>query len=155
MRYPIVDDGKVILPHEDIKRAQKRIAVYATIDIYGLLIRVYSVHTENLWLGPNKRFQQADSVLKSIPSSIERVIVGGDFNTADPLTLAATPKLFTDNGYEWTTRDVGSTVKIGPVGVISDFIFTKGFRVVDAGKVAEAKASDHLPVWADLVILPE
>lgn len=153
--YPVVDDGKVILPHEEIKRAQKRITVYATIDIEGLLIRVYSVHTENLWLSPNKRFQQADSVLKSIPASIEHVIVGGDLNTADPLALAATSKLFSDNGYIWTTREVGSTVKIGPVGVISDFIFTKGFEVVDAGRIKEATASDHLPVWVDLVILAE
>jgi len=152
-RYPIVDDGKVILPYEDIKREQKRIAVFATIDIEGLLIRVYSVHTENLWLSPNKRFLQADSVLKSIPISIDHVIVGGDFNTADPITLAATPKLFIDNDYEWATREVGSTVKIGPVGVISDFIFTKGFRVVNAGRVEDATASDHLPVWANLVIL--
>ena len=149
-RYEIVDDGKVLLPHEDIKREQRRIAVYATIDVDGTFIRAYSVHTENLWMSPNHRFQQADSLVKSIPKGLTHVIVGGDFNTADPLTLAATGKLFSDNGFVWNTREVGSTVTIGPVGVISDFIFSRGFRQLGAGRVEEATASDHLPVWTDL-----
>lgn len=152
-RYTIVEDGKVILPHEDIKREQRRIAVYATLDVSGIEVRAYSVHTENLWMSPNRRFQQADSVVNSIPSNINHVIVGGDFNTADPLTLAATGKLFADNDFEWNTRDVGSTVKMGPLGVISDFIFSRGFRQLDAGRIDGATASDHLPVWADLEIL--
>lgn len=151
-RYSILDDGKILLPHEDIKRRQRRIAVFATIDVDGTEVRAYSVHTENLWMNPDHRFQQADSVVKSIPVTIDHVIVGGDFNTADVLTLAATGKLFEDNGFIWNTREVGSTVTIGPLGVISDFIFSRGFRQKAAGRVKEATASDHLPVWTDLII---
>ena len=31
-----------------------------------------------------------------------------------------------------------------------DHIYTKGFEIVDSGKVKDFSASDHLPVWVEL-----
>jgi endonuclease/exonuclease/phosphatase (EEP) superfamily protein YafD len=44
-------------------------------------------------------------------------------------------------------------VEVDPLGIFRlemDHIFSRGFEVLETGKVDEAGASDHKPVWAVL-----
>jgi endonuclease/exonuclease/phosphatase (EEP) superfamily protein YafD len=50
---------------------------------------------------------------------------------------------------------MGATQQLDPLGLLKfelDHIFSRGFEVMSAGKVKEAKASDHIPVWTVLKI---
>jgi endonuclease/exonuclease/phosphatase family metal-dependent hydrolase len=146
-RWPLRAPEKIILPHADIKRSQKRIAVGATVLVDTLEVRAYSVHTENLWLEPEKRIEQSDSLGRNVSERYSRLIVGGDFNTVTKPTLEATEAVFSGRGLKRVSREAGATVKFGPLSVASDHIFAKGLDAVGAGVAADAKASDHTPVW--------
>ena len=113
-------------------------------------IPTYSVHTETFWLGRQKRDAQVDALIKSIDTSFQHIIVGGDFNT---LTSRSTKELehsFAEIGMDRATRDVEYTALYAPFEFTLDHIFTKGMAVIEAGTLETAKASDHLPIWTKL-----
>lgn len=151
-KWPMKDEMKVILPHEDVKKRQKRIAVAATIVVDTFEVRAYSVHTETIWLSQEKRLAQADSLIRSIAAGFEYVIVGGDFNTYNASSLEATESLFNDNGFTRASKGSGATERIGPFGMTLDHIFTKGMRILSVSKPQETRASDHLPISLELKI---
>jgi endonuclease/exonuclease/phosphatase (EEP) superfamily protein YafD len=78
------------------------------------------------------------------------VIVGGDFNTVSSRSIADLDDRFGGIGLERATRHVGVTTTRLPISFAMDHIYTRGMSVLDAGKHSQAKASDHLPVWAHL-----
>jgi len=118
-RWPLENPEKVILPHADIKRSQKRIAVGATVVIDTLKVRAYSVHTENLWLEPQKRIEQSDSLGERIAEQYSHLIVGGDFNTVTKPTLEATEEVCPARDGPAVRQGVeelqGATEGLGPV----------------------------------------
>ncbi len=59
-KMQISDSQKIILPYQNPKNGQKRIAVSATILINDYKVLVYSVHTETFWLSSRQRGSQLD-----------------------------------------------------------------------------------------------
>ena len=154
-RWPIHDEQKIILPHEQPISKQLRIATAATVVIDTTRIRVYSVHTETSWLGIDERIEQMDSILASVPAEFEHVVIGGDFNTVSAGTIRRVEQRFTDAGFTRASRDVDFTAMEGPFGLLEldlDHIFVKGFRVLSAGAGEKTEVSDHLPLWLLLSI---
>jgi endonuclease/exonuclease/phosphatase family metal-dependent hydrolase len=146
--WPIEDDLKIVLPHHGRFRRQQRIAVAATVRVRGQTpVRVFSVHFETPFsLGDGGKRDQARAVLESAKGHA-RVVVAGDFNSRG---LAA--DVFVPGGLTWLTRDVGHTIS----HFSWDHILVRGLRLRDCASVGRApnawKVSDHLPVWADLVL---
>ncbi|MEJ2052278.1 MAG: endonuclease/exonuclease/phosphatase family protein [Calditrichaceae bacterium] len=152
-KWPIEHYKKIILPYESPLNKRRRIAVTGVIDMGNTQIFTCSVHIETPWLETEYRVSQADSLIRSIPGDYNYVIVGGDFNTASDESVELTDKLFKSANFTWITDNIGWTQDFMGIKKFSlDHIFTKGMRLVDAGKFKETKASDHLPVWATLVI---
>jgi endonuclease/exonuclease/phosphatase family metal-dependent hydrolase len=154
-RWPIRDEQKIILPHEQPISKQLRIATAATVTIDTTSIRVYSVHTETSWLGIDERIEQVDSILASVPAEFKHVVIGGDFNTVSAGTIRRVERRFTDAGFTHASRSVDFTAMEGPFGLLEldlDHIFVKGFRVLSAGAGEKTEVSDHLPIWLNLSI---
>jgi endonuclease/exonuclease/phosphatase family metal-dependent hydrolase len=148
--WTIKESVKLILPHKNPKNGQIRIAVCAIVLVDKVEILTCTVHTETPWLGYKKRLEQVDFLIKYIDEDAEYVIVGGDFNTVSSRSINALDDRFGGIGLERATHRVGVTTTRLPVGFAMDHIYTRGMSVLDAGKHSQAKASDHLPVWAQL-----
>jgi endonuclease/exonuclease/phosphatase (EEP) superfamily protein YafD len=151
-KWPILRDKKIILPYENPKNKQRRIAVVASILINETEVLVYSVHTEVYWLNnEDERIEQADSIGRSIPDSAKFVLIGGDFNTLFPRVIETLDEKFLKYNLVRSTKGIGSTQKIGPIGFTFDHIYSRGFRMVNGGKFTHTRASDHYPIWIELV----
>jgi len=148
--WTIKEVEKLILPHENPKNGQIRIAVCAIVVVDKVEILTCTVHTETPWLGYKKRLEQVDFLINNIDENAEYVIVGGDFNTVSSRSIADLDDRFGDLRLERATHRVGVTTTRLPVRFAMDHIYTRGMSVLDAGKHSQAKASDHLPVWAQL-----
>ncbi len=152
-RWPISDSWKLLLPHQDPIRGNRRVAAVATIAIEDYEVLTYSVHTEMVWLALDERIAQVDSVIRSVSEIYPHVIIGGDFNTESDYYVGVAEDLFEGAGFIRASRGVGPTAKAGPAGLFDlrfDHIFVRGMEVLDRGKVEDIQASDHMPIWVEL-----
>jgi len=152
-RWPITESWKLLLPHQDPVRKNRRVAAIATIAIDDYEILTYSVHTEMVWLALPERIAQVDSVVKSVSEIYSHVIIGGDFNTESDYYVGVADELFEGAGFIRASKGLGPTSKADPLGLVDlrfDHIFTRGMSVLDKGKVDDMQASDHLPIWVEL-----
>jgi endonuclease/exonuclease/phosphatase family metal-dependent hydrolase len=150
--WPITDSEKVILPHANPKNQQRRIAVKARLDINGINILTYSVHTETFWLRSWKRFDQVDTILKDVEQSCRKqscgvVLVGGDFNSLTSSSVAKIDHKFSRKEFERATVGAGSSLKTPLIKAALDHIYVRGTAVLNSGKVTDNTSSDHYPLW--------
>jgi endonuclease/exonuclease/phosphatase (EEP) superfamily protein YafD len=112
---------------------------------------VYSIHNETFVISPHQRLDQVRTVVKDADTRRLPVIVAGDFNTMEVFARAETARLFREAGYVHATRGSGRTAYPwhGPVGVVLDHVFVRGFDVVRFG-TRPGSSSDHLPLFAEL-----
>jgi len=149
--WPLADPQKVRLPHQNPKNKQTRIAVRALATIDEFEIPVYSVHTETVWLGPEQRKNQLDTLLRDIDGDSQYVIVGGDFNTFTAQSIIDLENEFEQVGLERVSRGAGYTFEHSNFGFSLDHIFAKGFTLIDNGAWSDTNASDHYPLWTTLL----
>lgn len=150
-RWPIINPKKLILPHKSFSNRMNRIATRATIRIPGADIFVYSIHTESVFTFPRFREDQYTAILADIDPEAKLVIVGGDFNSFTKAAVEALEKEYRQVGLMRVSERGGYTfIKYG-IEMFSDHIFAKGFIFKEAGKMARATASDHLPIWVTLM----
>jgi endonuclease/exonuclease/phosphatase family metal-dependent hydrolase len=147
-RWPIVDDHKVLLPHSSPFRGLARAAVAATVDVAGVPTRVYSVHLEApLGITPAQRREQAQAVAEDAKRFPGPVVVAGDFNNRDLVG-----GIFEQAGFSWVTRELEGTIS----WFAWDHVFVRGLRLSDARSRGVALtnngASNHRPIWADLLL---
>ena len=150
-KWPIRDPDKIILPHTSPLTGQMRIAVRAIVAIDGIDVLTYSVHTETPWLSARKRDDQYHTLLESVGADHEHVIVGGDFNTFTPQSIEGLESRFSSAGLQRASSGTGATARYAAVGFTLDHVFTRGMSVIGAGTLTDARASDHLPIWVELV----
>ena len=151
-RWPIVDSQKLILPHKSLSNRMNRIATKAKIEIHGADILVYSIHTESIFTLPKFREDQYTAVLDDIDPEAKFVIVGGDFNSFTGLAVEEMENAYRQAGFTRVSEGSGYTVVKYGIELSSDHIFAKGLVVEEAGKLAAATASDHLPIWVTLTL---
>jgi len=140
-RWPIVADGKVVLPHVSRFARTQRTATAVTIRVGSSLVRVYSTHLGTMTdLAPPSRREQLQAIIADA-RSYRRVVIGGDMNDEGVGRVAR------EMGYAWPTQHGPSTHMLGRL----DHIFIRGLGSPDsgaAGTVLDAHgSSDHLPVW--------
>lgn len=150
-KWPIISDQKIILPKVGRGRLQ-RIAVYATISIDNFKVSVVCVHMK-VFASRLQRRVPIDHILASIDPSIDHCIVAGDFNTFTKANCKAIFEPFHEARYQLVTDAVGSTYNYWYLlnkKASLDHIFIKGMTIINAGKVADRKPSDHIPIWGEL-----
>lgn len=151
-KWPILDSEKIILPHQSPTNDQIRIAVRALVDMGDAQMPVYSVHTETFWLGQRGRGDQIKFLSEQIDPDYAHVLAGGDFNTLTPGSVAALEKRLSQAGLERVSAGAGETVGLSEIGFKLDHLFARGMSVLETGVVQDAEASDHQPLWADLLL---
>jgi endonuclease/exonuclease/phosphatase family metal-dependent hydrolase len=151
-RWPIIASQKLILPHKSLSNRMNRIATRATIRIPGADILVYSLHTESVFTLPRYRKEQYTAVLNDVDPEARLVIVGGDFNSFTKEAIQELEGDYKKAGFERVSKGSGSTVSKYGIEMTSDHILAKGFDLREAGKLATATASDHLPIWVTLLL---
>ncbi|HRQ37653.1 MAG TPA: endonuclease/exonuclease/phosphatase family protein [Chloroflexota bacterium] len=149
-KWPILESTKLILPHKSFSSRLNRSATKATIAVNDLSILVYSVHTETIFTLPAYRRNQFTAVLEDSSPDAEYVIVGGDFNTATKADVAQLERIFGDGRFVRASAESGFTLIKYGLEVEADHIFSKGLLPQSAGKIPDATASDHLPIWVTL-----
>ncbi len=154
-KWPILRDDKIILPDDeaDDKKLQ-RIAASALLDVNGHNVLVFSIHM-HISLKPFVRSFQMKRILNSVPDNVEHCIVAGDFNTFTQVGYYAVLTPMEENGFELATKELGWTYRYWYTAnrkFALDHIFTKNFETVNAGKIIDRSASDHIPVWVELSI---
>ena len=145
-RWPIVEDGKILLPHTARFSRTQRTATAATLRVGESLVRVYSTHLSTMTdVAPTGRRDQLRTIL-SDAARYPRVVIGGDMNDA------AVGDVAREMGYAWPTEHGPDTSRLGRW----DHIFLKGLaspRSAAAGTVLDVRrTSDHRPVWAVAVL---
>lgn len=142
-RWTLLDDRKLILPRPSKANDTRRSAVIATIEVAGTRIRVYAVHLATvIAVGGAGQEEQMRAIVEDAATSPDPVLVAGDLNSD------SIGRMLMAEGYDWITREVGTTTRIFSV----DHVFLKGWptrTTATAGAVAVADPpSDHRPVWA-------
>lgn len=149
----IVEDHKIILP--EIGRGHlQRIAVCATVEIHKYRVLVICLHMKVLAKGQQRRIP-IDHIIGSIDPRVRHCIVAGDFNTFTKSACKLVFDPFREAGFHLVTDSVGLTYNYWYLfnrKAALDHIFSKGLKVVRAGKVHRPKASDHIPIWGELKI---
>ncbi len=154
-RWPITDTRMAVLPHRVPLFGWRRVAVACDLDIAGQPVRVVCLHLETVLLDQRSRLEQALAALALVGDDwTGPVIVGGDFNFATPIGLAAGKRLYRElaglrpvnQGPDCTVR--GSLWRLWGIGCRLDLIFYRGLAPGAAGVATGTRASDHFPVWA-------
>ena len=143
-RWPLEDDRKVLLPHASRLTKMTRVAVGATVRAGRLRVRAYSVHLETPFsVSASQRRAQIAAILADAEGS-RHVVIAGDFNSRE-----VAGEFLSSRGLLWLSRPVRSTIG----SWAWDHIFVRGFSAREhwARVAGNGGASDHRPVWAEVV----
>ncbi len=152
-RWPLGNAEKLILPRKHPTNKQLRIAAKATAELPDRAITLYSVHTETYTVTTKHRKAQVAAIVDEIGPGDSAVIVGGDFNTVSGRSIRRLKRLFGEISLVRASSGAGTTVKKYKTRPsAADHIFSRGFEVKDRGTLHAALASDHFPVWVELIL---
>ena len=156
-KWPIVEDEKILLPHEKPLNERKNIAVTAKVMLGNQALRVYNIHAATFILPKSKRRDQYRTLITHLNNleasqTIEHVLIAGDFNTDKSNDIDYLVDIYETEGLHWASEEVGPTYQTlsGLSKFTLDHVFTRGFDLKGAGKNKQTIASDHLPMWIDL-----
>ncbi len=148
--WPISEPAKLLLPYQNPRNRQMRIAVKAVITVGATELVVYSIHTETVWLNGQRRKEQVETLLQNIGKDQPHIIVAGDFNTFTAHSIIELEQQFAQFGLERISRGAGYTFERGKFGFTLDHIFARGASDGTTGVWRNTSASDHYPLWAKL-----
>jgi endonuclease/exonuclease/phosphatase family metal-dependent hydrolase len=150
---------KLLLPHPKPLSKSRREVTIAEVTVHGEKILVYSVQTETVVMSRKNRMDQVDAIIDHAKAQLpayKYVLIGGDFNTLFTKSSKMAVKKFESNGFDWSTASVGTTARafLGLIKPRHDYIFSKGLKLMEAGKIEASKSSDHFPVLATFSMKP-
>jgi endonuclease/exonuclease/phosphatase family metal-dependent hydrolase len=152
-KWPLRDPEVVWLPHRSAVQGQDRIALRATVAVGADDVDACSVHTEVPSLSPPKRRRQFDEVVEATERwALERLIVGGDFNTLTSRGVALVTERMRRIGAERVSAGAGTTLRRAGREFTLDHVYARGVVPLDRGVVHGIAASDHRPLWVQLRI---
>jgi endonuclease/exonuclease/phosphatase family metal-dependent hydrolase len=162
-RRPLADLAVTELPyHDTVFNSARRVALGATITAGDVPVRVYAVHLDNR-INPAARKRQLAPVLDDADARGLATVIAGDMNTSPFVWIGHVvpvpagvqddrlEKFVRGRGYDTPLTDVGPTSAW--LGMRLDAVYTRGVDVRAHGVADTVRASDHLPVWADLEVV--
>lgn len=135
---------------DDEPRLGQRVVLHADIPVGDRTARVYAVHLESNDVFGEKRAVQSKELLDwAQEAACDRPqILAGDFNA--PYCGAPELEVLRRAGFLDAIAAAGDLEPTHDNGFRLDYVWTRGFRVVEGGVVRGLGASDHDPVWAVL-----
>lgn len=149
-KWPLSDPAKLVLPYQNPKNQQRRIAVRAVAQVGAMPVAAYSIHSETVWLPGPMRREQILSLVEGVPAQPAHVVVGGDFNTVTDSAITDLDELMAEGDLVRVSAGAGPTVSAGGLEFTLDHIYARDFVARQTGVVTGTAASDHAPVWVKL-----
>ncbi|WP_431898964.1 endonuclease/exonuclease/phosphatase family protein [Nonomuraea sp. bgisy101] len=147
-RFPIRDSGNTFLPR--FPGSEQRGLLRATIVVHGVPVQVCNTHLQDD--DAAERLEQARAVRALITERPGPVILTGDFNA---LPGAPEIRVLTRSLRDaWAQPGAGPGHTFPATGSRIDYVFTSPDVEVRSATVVPCDASDHLPVFVDM-LLPE
>ncbi len=134
----------------DEPRLGQRVALHADLPVGDQSVRVYAIHLESNDIFGDLRSIQSKEVLDVAQArACDRPqIIGGDFNA--PYCGAPELDVLRGAGFVDAVGIAGHTEATHHNGMRLDYVWTRGFRVIDGGVVTTLGMSDHDALWVDL-----
>jgi endonuclease/exonuclease/phosphatase family metal-dependent hydrolase len=153
--YPLSNVRRIVLPH-DGPGHRRRVALGVSVKIGNAEWRVYSAHAETR-ISMAKKLEQMDAVLQDLAQypGTAPAIVMGDLNTWQPDAARKTIKLFSAAGFKTpfgSQRTFSRQVFFVPLDLRLDWIWLRGFDVIDYGINRKVAVSDHWPLWTNVKV---
>jgi endonuclease/exonuclease/phosphatase family metal-dependent hydrolase len=149
-RWPLSNPDKIVLPNALPGWLESRNSASATILLAGREINIYSVHLDYTWMLLRRGESQVEFLSRAASGEDNFIILGGDFNTWTPASLAFLGDWMGNIGLHSLTRGTGYTFEWAGLKLTLDHIFSKAVLDYQAGVYRQTNASDHYPVWADI-----
>ncbi|TMR99793.1 endonuclease/exonuclease/phosphatase family protein [Nonomuraea basaltis] len=147
-RYPILDWDNTLLPRYD--GHEQRGLLRALVQVRGVRVQVFNTHLQHN--NANERLEQVRAIQPLVAPREEPVVLTGDLNARpDAPEIRALSESLTD---AWPRAGAGDGYTY-PVAVPSariDYVFTSADVRVKSATVATSDASDHLPLFVDLLV---
>lgn len=151
-RWPMRGRAEIPLPHVARVSGQPRSATHAVVEVDGIEIAAYSVHTEIPLLGFRRRVEQYDAVATHVRAiEQQHVVVGGDFNTLTRGSRRALATSMSSSGLRAVATPPAPSYRRHRWDLALDHVFVRGATVAAAGVLSPHEVgatSDHRPVWA-------
>ncbi|TMR10565.1 metal-dependent hydrolase [Nonomuraea turkmeniaca] len=147
-RYPILDWDNTLLPRYD--GHEQRGLLRALVQVRGVRVQVFNTHLQHNNAG--ERLEQVRAIQPLVAAREEPVVLTGDLNARpDAPEIRALSETLTDawpgagTGDGYTYPATGSNARI-------DYVFTSADVRVQSAAVVQSDASDHLPLFVDLLV---
>ena len=151
-KVPLSDPAKIVLPNFLPGWLESRISTRATISLGDREIHVYSTHFDITWMIFTRGESQGDFLAGEAGEEDKFIIMGGDFNTWNPASIALLTKQLSNAGLQRLTTGAGYTFDWKGLKFTLDHIFSKPVNDYQAGVYRQTKASDHYPVWVTMTL---
>ena len=151
-KWPLSNPTKNILPIFIPNWLESRISTSATIMVDGKEITVYSTHFDITWMIFMQGESQAEFLSRVAGEVDHPIILGGDFNTWNPFSIANLDKQMGKIGLMRLSQGAGYTFEWAGLKFILDHIYSNAALDYQSGVYRQTNASDHYPVWAELSI---
>ena len=159
-RFPLGDLEITELPYNHtVVNSARRVALGATIDAGGGPVRIYAVHLDNR-ISPTDRVRQLAPVIDAADERELPTVIAGDMNSSPFVWLGNVipiPWGSQDDQLEAFVRMRGFLTPVTGSGATStwlgmrlDAVYTRGVDLRAHRVEHDVRASDHLPLWADL-----
>lgn len=146
--WPLTNAQKIVLPNPWFSWFQSRNAARAGIRLGDQEITTYSVHLDTIWMLPSWSTDQAEFFINDVAQQDGFIIVGGDFNSWAPGSVAALEEGFGKAGLIRLSASTGHTFVSSGVKLTLDHLFSTPPTDYESGVYRDSPASDHFPVWA-------
>lgn len=149
-QWPLSNPDKIVLPNALRGWLESRNSASATILLDGRDINIYSVHLDYSWMLLRRGESQAEFLSRAAGGEDNFIILGGDFNTWIPVSIAILDDRMGKIGLKRLTKGTGYTFEWSGLKLTLDHIFSKAVLEYQAGVYRQTNASDHYPVWAEI-----
>ena len=154
--WPLKDPAVTPLPHTAKAYGRPRAAVGATVPKEGgPTVSVWSIHTEIPPLSLSRRVAQFTAVAaRAIAPNPDHLLLAGDFNTTTLTAVDAIDELYAMFDLERLSEPAGPSLRRAGRLFHLDHIFGRGVTVQGVGVERTVIASDHWPMWVDVIPAP-
>jgi len=160
MGCAILSRGKIGRSEPLVLAGERNFGLVSTVQIGKAKIKVLCIHLKSLprpiltglFLSSAARAKQARIIADMVKKELLPVIVAGDCNTLAIMREYTTLQKVLTDACAAAGTSTQPSILISGAGYRIDHVFFKGPWRVRSCQVIQAKASDHMPVAADLVL---
>jgi len=149
-KWPLSHPTKIVLPNALPGWLESRNSASAIILVDGREIIVQSLHLEITWMYLMRGESQVEFLSRAAGGKDIFIIIGGDFNTWTPASIAILGDRMNKIGLTRLTKGTGYTFEWSGLKLTLDHIFSKAVLDNQAGVYRQTNASDHYPLWAEI-----